>query len=637
MMAGSSESESSLVHARGLSSTEAVCNKSASRRGDSLAHAMTATAAASYEDEIDAIVPSSPWREFLHLSSISDILYDRITPLIGPDDAAQRHLETDVKGMPPMSEAIASIANPPISSPSVAAADPVASTSTVSTQTPTATGVSAQVLLLMVEELRARFPDFHSMTTADVCERWLKPITSEVTQMSFVDILIASDHPRVKNSTGVANRFVSHAWRYNFCQLTEALCKYAGIASHADADLDSQRHGVGEDENIYFWLDLFCNNQNTAVTLPYEWWSKTFADSIGKIGHTLLLYGPWDDPIPLKRSWCLFELYASVKQGSKLEIVPLDDEMLEAALETHIDEIVEAMRGMNVRKAQASKEDDQLKINEAIKCLGFGELEAAVRARLVQLWRNEAERALAADIMSPGLCTSTARLLELDGDLFTAEVLYRRAHRLVSSSRPNPSAYFAMNNLACALHRLGRLDEAARLSKEAVCGWKHFFDKLLGNRAMDDANYQREMLKAMSTHARVLLSQSDISAACRWCRDALKESKHGLEKDDTAVLRCHHDYGVVLALDGRHQDALTHFKRAAEGLTAKFGEHAVDAQQAWKDYYTSYKELGPGALKRSSSRKKRASSNPVRPNVSNNVGVHRSHSASVLPSGTPDL
>lgn len=62
-------------------------------------------------------------------------------------------------------------------------------------------------------------------------------------------------------------------------------------------------------------FDLVCNSQHGTVERPFEWWQTTFRASIAAIGRVALVLAPWEDPIPLTRCWCLFEIFTAVAAG----------------------------------------------------------------------------------------------------------------------------------------------------------------------------------------------------------------------------------------------------------------------------------------------------------------------------------
>ena len=53
----------------------------------------------------------------------------------------------------------------------------------------------------------------------------------------------------------------------------------------------------------------------------FDFFSEAFTRKVALIGHTLLVLTPWEDAVPLKRVWCIFEIYVTVMTGSRLQIV----------------------------------------------------------------------------------------------------------------------------------------------------------------------------------------------------------------------------------------------------------------------------------------------------------------------------
>ena len=57
---------------------------------------------------------------------------------------------------------------------------------------------------------------------------------------------------------------------------------------------------------------LFQVDQNVSQNRDKEFWTTHFREAIMSIGHTLLVLSPWDNPTPLTRAWCLFEIYSTI-------------------------------------------------------------------------------------------------------------------------------------------------------------------------------------------------------------------------------------------------------------------------------------------------------------------------------------
>ena len=142
-------------------------------------------------------------------------------------------------------------------------------------------------------------------STNDICQKFIKNLDSHVfpkqhkneqTYCAYLQKL----HP---NKVGIASVFISHAWSYKFVDSVKAL-----------------KYHFKDDENVCVWFDLFSNNQSKNETLPFSWWSGTFQSAIQQFGRTVLILQPWNNPVPLTRAWCLFEIYCTAITKSKLEI-----------------------------------------------------------------------------------------------------------------------------------------------------------------------------------------------------------------------------------------------------------------------------------------------------------------------------
>ena len=126
---------------------------------------------------------------------------------------------------------------------------------------------------------------FEEMTTTDVCEVLLKPIVV-ADKSSYVDYLVEHEDASVVSKAQV---FISHAWKYTFTDVVNAIC------NHFESKPD-----------IFIWFDLFSNNQIEAPNLDFDWWSGTFKNAIKDFGYVVMVISPWNNPVPLHgRGACL--------------------------------------------------------------------------------------------------------------------------------------------------------------------------------------------------------------------------------------------------------------------------------------------------------------------------------------------
>ena len=60
---------------------------------------------------------------------------------------------------------------------------------------------------------------------------------------------------------------------------------------------------------VVIWFDLLNNSQYDTSAKAFDWLTGTFMNAIQTMGNVLMIITPRDNPIPLTRAWCVFELY----------------------------------------------------------------------------------------------------------------------------------------------------------------------------------------------------------------------------------------------------------------------------------------------------------------------------------------
>ena len=201
---------------------------------------------------------------------------------------------------------------------------------------------------------------------------------------------------------------------------------------------------------------MFVASQHRAAQLPQTWWSGAFRQSVVDIGRTVLVLQPWDAPVPLTRSWCLWEIFSTLDGGAELHIAltPAQREAFQGALvragssygalalrsnltcasqNERFHDIASAMSKIDVRTASAFDKADQGMIEVAVRASagGFEAVNQRIHDRLRE-WVVQASRHL----------------------------LARRRETL---GETHPDTLTSMNNLASLLSDQGKLSEAEPL------------------------------------------------------------------------------------------------------------------------------------------------------------------------------
>ena len=204
------------------------------------------------------------------------------------------------------------------------------------------------------------------LTTTEVCEKFVKEMTKE-NLSSYCDMKLSSKNSQVKRATV----FISHAWKYKFLNVLDAL------QEHFPANaVDSNG------ETFVLWFDLFSNNQHGLdAPPPFEWWCDTFMNAIKTLGRVVMIMEPWENPIPLTRVWCLWEVYCASNTESVFEVAMSKSESkrFRTIIRTDYGAFYKMLSTVDVHKSEAWNPLDRIRIFEVIeKTIGFEKLNSKV-------------------------------------------------------------------------------------------------------------------------------------------------------------------------------------------------------------------------------------------------------------------
>eukprot|EP00808_Paulinella_micropora_P025752 g71322.t1 len=339
-------------------------------------------------------------------------------------------------------------------------------------------------------------------TTDDVVRDLVKPATADQ-KCSYVELLARSQDPQDRACMATATVFLSHAWKYIFKQVVEA------IAAHWP-DKDNVR------SQTFLWFDIFTVNQHQTSTVDPDFWFEAFRENVRTIGRTVLILSPWRNPVPLTRSWCLWEIFCTRLTKASFEIClsPTEVTDFEHVLVKDFDSILGSLSRIDVKNADAFKKEDQEKILSLVEWMQgqAHELNKAVlaemRAWVVQAGAEEFRRGALEAFEKmlgpehPSTLTSVnnlglllyqqCKLAEAEplyrralqgrektlgaeqqsGQLAEAEHLYRRAlqGKEKTLGAEHPSTLNSVNNLGALLEQQCKLAEADPLYRRALQG-----------------------------------------------------------------------------------------------------------------------------------------------------------------------
>ena len=126
-------------------------------------------------------------------------------------------------------------------------------------------------------------------TSEDMMTYSLKPEFTLPRTSGFQGPLVEALDPKY---VGQATVFVSHAYKYKVADSIECMLRYEE-----------------EHPGRYFWFDPFSMNQHAPGVVETSQLEELFGGTIREIGKAMLVFGPWDKPLPLTRAWFVFRCF----------------------------------------------------------------------------------------------------------------------------------------------------------------------------------------------------------------------------------------------------------------------------------------------------------------------------------------
>lgn len=274
----------------------------------------------------------------------------------------------------------------------------------------------------------------------------------------------------------VADYFVSHAWRYQLKDLIESI-------------KELKRKQTDPSKNLYVWLDVFTVNQHDPASHTtknsnksgVEFLKETFHTALQKIGKTALVLYPYNDPIALKRSWCLWEIYGtSLYSQLDVIVVPSQVSLFRQALLNDVNQLTAYLSKIDASKAESLKKEDQESILAAANSVPGGVIsvqESAVGP--LRRWMtdqalgyiNEIEKAEQVNEEELAVALNqVSLLLGQQGDFERQEQFCLRALEIrnrISDEISEPRAA-VLCNLATAYQNRGKFDDSLAYFKLSI-------------------------------------------------------------------------------------------------------------------------------------------------------------------------
>jgi len=405
--------------------------------------------------------------------------------------------------------------------------------------------------------------------TTDVCTKVVLPAT-KFKKLAYYQLEENEADEKGNAMIGEADYFCSHAWKYKFVNVVNALelfCKNKGL----------------DPEQTYFWFDLFINNQHKAPNLSYKWWCTRFKQAIKSFGKVVLVLEPWSDPIPIKRAWCLWEIFCTIDTQSEFYVAMCEEQHkdFKSRLVKNFEEIRLSLSKIDARWAEASNAEDKDKIFTAIKeAVGFTTLNERVIGKMREWLLNAGETYLRERSQNFG--DDDLRTLETYnclGKLYRDMNQYSKAEEIFSKALPGfirtegeNSSYTAevKNNYAFSLQKQGKYQEAIKMHESC-----------LESRKKNHGKLHKDTTQSMSNLATALRMIGSLEEAKKMFKEAV-ECRDQIVKmgpHHPATLYTVSQYALTLSVSEDFEEANEQHQRAIKGLSQFFGKIIPDGRK----------------------------------------------------------
>jgi tetratricopeptide (TPR) repeat protein len=415
------------------------------------------------------------------------------------------------------------------------------------------------------------------LTTTDVKDKFVLKWTEQY-KCSFNDLLREMKHPSYNEQADV---FISHAWKYEFLKVVDIL-----------------KHHFTNRPSVVIWFDLFSNNQHEATGLEYGWWATTFRSAISEFGHTVMVLMPWDDPIPLKRAWCLFELYCTHDTGCKFEVAMGDsgyEEFAAAMDQANAHEVVNKMlSNIDVHKSEAFKPEDKAMIHSTVERDVHGGLMKlnAVVLTLMRDWvitvaeeEMRKRKALLGDSHPDTLrsLSNLAALYNNQGKYDQAEPMYVECveRRKTILGDLHPDTLQSLNDLAALYKNQGKYDTAEALYAECI-----------EKRKPTSGDSHPDTLQSLNNLAALYKNQGKYSLAEPLYIETLEKRKVILGDSHPDTLQSLNNLAILYRNQGKYELAEPLYLESLDKRTVVLGDSHPDTLESLNNLAVLYLSVG---------------------------------------------
>ncbi|KAI8620271.1 hypothetical protein BC830DRAFT_586416 [Chytriomyces sp. MP71] len=387
-------------------------------------------------------------------------------------------------------------------------------------------------------------------STTDVVVAFILPMTSD-TQLSLCEHYLHDE--AMKDIVQDAEWFISHAWKNPFLDTISALDNFFG------------ERGM-DPSTTYIWLDFASSSQYFNEPRSYEW----LANIIKPIKNTVMVLQPWIDPLPLKRCWCILEVYVSKLTEARFHVALTASQTEEFMQAMHEDPeaFFNVLANTSCEKSQASLDHDRAAIFAIVReKIGFTKLDTMVMQVFVDWIREHLQGKIAAaeeDVLEQAdWLALLGRFDHLTGHFDRAEPHLMQSYELRKAGHgdEHPKTLVSLHYLSVTYTAQGRYEEAEPRLLKCIDSGK----KVLGD---EHPNVLKSVDKVAILYRRV----GKLHLSEKYQRNCLASRKRVLGIDHADTLASMNNLALVYKNLFRFKDAEILYREAMSHLFKLLGE-----------------------------------------------------------------
>lgn len=376
----------------------------------------------------------------------------------------------------------------------------------------------------------------------------------------------------------LANVYVCHSWDYKYIDFIQLLEDYTSERS---------KH---ETAPLCFWIDIFVFNQHASLQMTYNWFKESFEKAIDEIGTTVVLFDDWESPALLTRTWCLYEIYLTVKLESKmkfqLKVSAMD--AFNKRIRDDIDFFLPPYCHVDIQASKATEVYDQAVLLSEFGTKSYGSLEG-IESKLNDValnwivdnavylyFQNKSNQDKDSDAYVAYPVEAVKRL----GEILSYVRKYTEAEQMFKHVlRVHEAEYGALHvlttdslkNIAVTKYHQGNTDEAEQL-----------YLKIIGNYTALVGENDDKTIKTMIELANLRKNCGKIKEAERTYQQVLVACKVTFGAEHPNTMSAINNIAHLMTTQDRLGEAEKMYQKALEGYTKLYGaEHHITCDVAY--------------------------------------------------------